>query len=100
MRVRLETFRNLVLKDRIHLRDDAPPVFKLNFAASLLATGNLDGFLSVLDEVEDDGHPAARRYREAYRQWRSSLSFGQRLKGVFAGSPSPPPGLGTTLGDV
>lgn len=96
----VETFRGLVLKDGIHFREDLPPVFKLNFAAALLAAGNLDGFLSALGDVGKDEHPAARRYREAYRSWKSSLTFGQRMKAFFVGLPTPPAGLGATLGDV
>jgi hypothetical protein len=82
----VETFRGLVVAAGVLLREDAPPAFKLNFAAALLAAGNVDGFLSALGDV-GDAHPAAARYREAYRRWRSRLSPWQRFRMLLGGPP-------------
>lgn len=88
--VAMETMRALVMQGRIHLRNDAPPAFKLNFAVALLATGNLDGFLSVLNEVDDAEYPAARKYREAYRHWKANRRLVEKIKMIFGGSLTHP----------
>jgi hypothetical protein len=82
-------FRDLVISEGIHFRQDAPPVFLANFAAALYATGNLSGFLGALDEA-GERHPAAVRYREAYANWRRNLSLWQKIKLAFAGDPVRP----------
>lgn len=95
----VETFRGLVVTGGIQLRDDIPPVFKLNFAAALLAAGNIDGFLSALSEVGDQ-HPAAGRYRDAYRRWLAGHSRWQQLKMALGGQPSRPFEADFPLGEV
>ena len=95
----IETFRKLVVAGSIHLRDDIPPAFTLNFAAALLAAGNIDGFLSALAEV-GDRHPTAGRYREAYRRWRASLSPWQKLRMALGGRPSREFAVDFPLGEV
>lgn len=96
----VEIFRGLVLTGGIHVREDVPPVFKLNFAAAMLATGNVDGFLSVLGEMGDDEHPSVARYREAHRRWRDGLSLRERIRHAFGGRVAPPLDLGVPLGDL
>lgn len=85
----VEALRGLVIEGSIHLRADVPPVYKLNFAAALLAAGNVDGFLTTLAEL-GDGHPSARRYRDAYRTWRASLTRWERVKAGLFGMETRP----------
>lgn len=96
----VEILRPLVVQGGIHLRGDVPPAFKLNFAAALLGTGNVDGFLATLNEVDADDHPATGRYREAYRRWRSSLAPWDKFKVAFGGEPSRPFALDFPPGEV
>jgi hypothetical protein len=98
--VAMETLRGLVVQGSIHLRDDAPAAFKLNFAVALLALGNLDGFLSALNEIGDDEHPSARKYREADRHWKANLTLGDRIKMIFGGSPARPFALDFPPGEL
>lgn len=95
----VESLRGLVVHSGIYLRDDVPPVFKVNFAAALLASGNVDGFLSTLQDV-GDGHPSARKYREAYRSWRASLTWWERVKADLFGLESRPFRPDFPLGDL
>jgi hypothetical protein len=92
-------FRSLVLTGGIHLREDVPPVFKLNFAAALLAAGNTDGFLSVLGELGDE-HPAAARYRDTYSRWLSGLKPWEKLKMSLGVAPARPFEADFPLGEL
>jgi hypothetical protein len=86
----VETYRGLVLKGGLFLRDDVPVVFKVNFAVALIASGNLAGGLRTLGEVRDESHPAVREIREALRRWQAGMSFWQRLWWSLGGSPPRP----------
>lgn len=70
------------------IRDEASPLLHANFAIALLASGNLDGFRKSLDDTRTVNDPALDRLRHAYADWRSGLSFWQKLKLTFA-SESP-----------
>jgi hypothetical protein len=96
----VELLRPLVVQGGIHLRGDVPPAFKLTFAAALLTTGNLDGFLATLNEVRAEEHPAVGQYREAYRRWKASLTAWERLKVAFGGQPARPFVLDFPPGEV
>lgn len=96
----VEILRGLVVKGSIYLRDDIPPVFKVNFAAALLASGNFDGFLGTLGEIGDDEHPSARRYRESLRRWKEGQTLWERAKLALGGRPARPFEPGFPLGDL
>lgn len=96
----VEILRPLVVQGGIHLRSDVPAAFKLNFAAALLATGNLDGFLATLHEVGTDEHPAAGRYREAYRRWKAGFTLWEKVKMSLGGKAARPFVLDFPPGEV
>jgi len=63
----------------VTLRDDAPLVFKVNFATSLIATENLPGCLSVLNEIGDEAHPALLQLRDAIERAQKRLPFWKKV---------------------
>jgi hypothetical protein len=97
----VDVFRGLVLvPGTVCVRPDAAPVHRCNFAAALLAAGNVAGGLRALDEVGDEGRPAVGRLRAAVRRWREGLSFWQRLRWHLGGSPPRPVDLDGDLGEL
>ncbi len=86
----VETLRGLVLSSGLILRGDVPTVFKVNFAAALLADGNLSGGLLALDEIRQGDHPAVREVRDAVGRWRAGMTFWQRLRFSLGGQPARP----------
>lgn len=96
----VEALRSLVVQGSIYLREDAPAAFKVNFAAALLGTGNLDGFLGTLGEIGDNEHPSARKYRDSFRQWKGGWSPWERFKSIFGGKPARPFEPGFPPGDL
>jgi hypothetical protein len=95
----LRTFRGLVVAGDVRFRDDVPPLYKLNFAAALLAAGNTGGFLTALHDVGDT-HPAAERYRDAYRRWLAGHSRWQRFRMAIGGEPPRPFAADFPMGEV
>jgi hypothetical protein len=83
----VEAYRGLVLTGGLFLRQDAPDVFKINFATALIAVGNLSGGLRTLGEVRDEAHPAVLEIRDAVRRWRGGMTFWQWLWWSLGGSP-------------
>ncbi len=86
----VDTYRDLVLTGGLFLREEAPTVFKVNFAAALIADGNLTGGLRVLDELRQEEHPAVREIRGAVRRWEEGMTFWQRLWYSLGGRPPRP----------
>lgn len=62
------------------LRPDVPTHFATNLAAALLAAGNVNGCVAVLNELARDYAPGVVLLRGMVRQWESKLSFWQRVK--------------------
>ena len=97
----VDVLRGLVLvPGTVCVRPDAAPEHKSNFAAALLAAGNVAGGLRALDEVGDEGRPAVRQLREAVRRWREGLTFWQRLSWRLGGSPPHPVALDGDPGEL
>jgi tetratricopeptide (TPR) repeat protein len=97
----VDVFRGLVLlPGTICLRRDAAPEHKSNFAAALLAAGNVAGGLRALDEVGDEDRPAVRRLRDAVRRWREGLFFRQRLRWYLGGGPPHAVPLDSDFGEL
>jgi len=63
----------------VTLRDDAPLVFKVNFATSLIAAQNLAGCLSVVNEIGDETHPALVQLRDAIKQAQKRLPLWKKV---------------------
>jgi hypothetical protein len=95
----LELFRALV-QDGAGVRDDAPTVFKANYATAQLLTGNLTGCVVTLGQARDEAHPSVRRLREALGRWRRGLPFWQRVGSFLGFDPGAPVELGFPPGDL
>jgi hypothetical protein len=97
----LDVLRGLVLgAGGIEVRGDVPAVFKTNFAAALLLSGNLSGCVSVLEEVGRDAHPAVGRLQAAIKRWKRSLTFWQKANWYLGGQPEIPVALDFPPGDL
>jgi hypothetical protein len=86
-RFAVDALRGLVIANGLFLRGDVPTVFKVNFAAALIADDNLSGGLRALGELGDDPHPAAQEARESVRRWEASMTFWQSVWWWVAGTP-------------
>jgi hypothetical protein len=99
--VALPVFRTLSLAaGGFSLRTDIPTVFKTNFATALLATNNLGGCLSVLEELRDAQHPAIQKINDAIADWKRELSLWQKLNWYFGGQPDIPVKFNYPPGDL
>ena len=93
-------FQGLVVYSGVLLKPDAPMVFKTNYAAALLASGNLMGCLSVLNEIHEEENPAVRQLRAAIQRWKQSLPWWQKLKWYLGDVPERPVILDFSLGEL
>lgn len=99
-KVAVDVFRGLVLgPGGVLLRQDAPTVFKTNYAAALLAADNMAGCLSVLADIKEES-PAVKRIREAIQRWKASLTLGQKIQWYLGGQPDRPLVPDFALGDL
>ena len=83
----LALYRGLLLNG-IFLRPEVPTVYKSNFATALALSGQLDGALSVLQEIAPEKHPMAERLLAAINERRQRQSFWQKLRCLW-GSAQP-----------
>jgi hypothetical protein len=84
----------------VTLRNDAPMLFKTNFAAALFADGNIHGCLSVLAEIGDEHNATVRTLRSSITQWKRGLSVWQKFKWYTGDVPNHPVTLDFTPGDL
>jgi hypothetical protein len=96
----VEFFRSLVVFSAVQLSRDAPLVFKTNYATALLASDNVKGCLAVLNELDDEEHPAVQRLRAAVQRWKQSLSLWHKLQWYLGDPPQRPVTLEFPLGEV
>jgi hypothetical protein len=82
------------------LRDDVPTVFKTNLATALLANGNIEEFLRVLDKLKREEHPSVRRLEAVVARWEHSLSTWNKFLWNTVGLVPRPPSLDFPLGDL
>lgn len=96
----LETLKGLALSSGgFDLKETAPTVFKTNYGAALLLTGNRDGFFRVLEDLHDVKHPTVDRLRQVVEDWKKGLSFWQKL-GWWLGGQGSAPSLPFPPGDL
>ncbi|MBN2577478.1 MAG: hypothetical protein JXB10_00615 [Pirellulales bacterium] len=95
-------FRGLLFSaNGIMLREDMPIVFKTNFATALLASGNFEGCLSILQEINDESNARVQQLRGAIQRFRASLSLLKRWQwrmGFYF--PSGPIAMDFPLGEL
>jgi len=88
--IAVQVLRKLVLSQGILLRQDVPPVFKINFATALCMADNVSGCLNALAEIDAEDHPAVERLRRAIAKWKRGLTLWQRIRwraGSAVGGP-------------
>jgi len=86
-----ELFRSLVLPfGGLTLREDAPTVFKLNYATALLACNNVEACRDVLGEIDDPENPVVQRLLAAIQRWKASLSLWEKLRWYTGDQPDRP----------
>lgn len=92
--------QSLVVVSAVLLKRDAPIVFKINYAVALLASDNLPGCLSVLNEIHDEENLTVQQVRAAIQRWRQSLSFWQKVRWYLGDDPRQKVALDFPLGEV
>jgi hypothetical protein len=93
-------FQNLAVHSTIMLKRDAPLVFKTNYAVALLASDNMPGCLSVLNEIREDENPTVQKLHAAIQRWKQSLSFWQKVRWYLGDDPRRKVTLDFPLGEV
>jgi hypothetical protein len=97
----LDIFRPLVLKPvGATLQEEAPFVFKINYAVALLSAGNFPRFLTVWPCIRNENHPTVTRIHEALARGKQSLSPWQKLLWYTGLKMSYPVRLEFPLGDL
>jgi hypothetical protein len=66
----------------------------------MLASGNLEGCLSVLHEIQLEENLAVQQLRAAIQRWKQGLSLWQRVKWFFGDPPKQPVELDFPLGEL
>lgn len=93
-------FQSLAMHSAIMLKRDAPVVFKTNYAVALLASDNLPGCLSVLNEIREEENPTVQQLRAAIQRWKQSLTFWQKVRWYLGGDPRQKVTLDSPLGEI
>ncbi|MHB8860763.1 MAG: tetratricopeptide repeat protein [Pirellulaceae bacterium] len=77
-------FRDLVLAAGCTwLKPEAPLLYKINYATSLLLAGHPAGCVEVLADLNAESHASVQQLRAQLKDWERSLSFWQRLNWRF-----------------
>jgi len=77
----IELYRNLVLNSgAVTVKQQAPDVYRRNFATALLLSGNVHGCLSMLADLRAPQDGGAARIRHAVQRWKQSLTRWQRWR--------------------
>jgi hypothetical protein len=97
--IAIQSLRTLVLSG-LFIRPDLPVPFKTNYATALLASGDLNGCLNVLAEINHEDEPAVQRLRSAIRAWKSRLSLWQKLWWSVGGDVHRPVEIDFPLGNL
>ena len=98
----VSVYRRLLLPDDgVVLRDDAPVLFKTNFATALLMENNLSGCIGILNDMKDEQAPSVKRLRNALTRWRKSVGWWRwLLVARFGMSPARPVPMDFAPGEV
>ena len=97
----VRAFREIVLASgSIGLRWDVPLHYKTNLALALLLDNNVAGCTSVLNETGHTDDPRVRRLVEILENWKSSLSFWQRIMWNMGVAPDVPVKIDFIPGDL
>lgn len=67
--------RLLLPDDGVVLRDDAPVLFRTNFAIALLMEKNISACAEILNDLKDEQTPSVTRLRDVVTRWRKSIGW-------------------------
>lgn len=77
----LDIYRNLCIDNTgVSLRRDRATLYHVNYATCLLLNRNAAGCESILREINREQDPNVIKLRSAYRRWRATLSWLERIK--------------------
>jgi len=94
-------FRNLVIPGQGFCLDpEAPTIFKTNYAVALLLGKHVDGCIGVLNQIEDQAHPAVVKIRSAIEEWKRTLGRLRRFFIPILGLPDTTVPMGFPPGDL
>jgi Flp pilus assembly protein TadD len=62
------------------MRPEIPVEYKINFATALLLGGKASGSKAILEEIQNESHPAVRQIRQALQAWYKAQPFWDRLR--------------------
>jgi hypothetical protein len=97
----VRVYRGLVLDHTgLFLRENVPAVYKVNFAAALMLSGNVMGGIDTLGELKNADHPGIQKLRDAVAAWKSQLSILRRLGLKLGLEPNRPIVLDFPPGDL
>ncbi len=97
----VRVYRPLVLDNTgLFMREQIPPVYKTNYALALLLSGHIAGGISILNEVAGEDDPSVERLRKLVADWKSKLSFFQRLGLIVGLEPKRPFELDSPPGEL
>ncbi len=98
----VSVYRRLLLPDDgVVLRDDAPVLFKTNFAIALLMENNISGCVEILNDLKDEQTPSIKRLRDVVTQWRKSIGWWRWLLVTrFGMAPARPVTLDFAPGEI
>jgi hypothetical protein len=69
---------------------DTPALYQANFITALLLSGHVSQGLSLLGQIPDRDHPAAKNLRTAVSRWKQGLGFARRVLLLFGICPNAP----------
>lgn len=94
-------FRNLAISGNGFCLDPrAPIVFTTNYAIALLLAAHVNGCMAVLNQIENQAHPAVVRLRNAIDAWKRTLGRVRRLLIPVLGLPDVAVPLPFPPGDI
>ena len=84
----------------ISLRSDAPTVFLVNYATSLLLGVGVVACQGALNQISDAQHPGVQQLRVAIQKWKKSLSLWQKFRWCTGDEPKRPVALDFAPGAI
>ncbi|MCG6155907.1 CDC27 family protein [Rubinisphaera margarita] len=96
----IRIYRSLLVTGDIYFLEDAPALFKVNFALALLMNENVPGYQKTMAGLKDDDHPYVKTVRSAVESWRSRLNLWQRVQWFFGLPPQRVIDLGIPPGEL
>ena len=71
----ISVLREVAFQGYICMPSDTPVLYQINFATAMLLSNCNEGAFSILNELDEKGHPQAAKLKNAIKRWVKSLSF-------------------------